>query len=188
MNVQLEFATSLTLSEDLSIWDRTIKEVVMFQDGTELTSADIIESMDFHKDAIGLIRQNVERMEPMGKYGVRFFLVKANAEFPYALAEYRAMILKANENVGQMSFDGIGSGPFKLFENDSARQFRAERFDDYWMGAPPYLDELRGVIAMGNAAINGFRAGQLNAVWSIDPGQIGLYEEAGGADPCPSGW
>ena len=179
MNVQLELATALTPNEDLTVWDCTIKEGVMFHDGTELTSADVIASMNFHKDAIGLIRQNVDRMEPMGKYGVRFFLTGANAEFPYALAEYRAMILKANDNAEEMGYDGIGSGPFKLVEIDNARQFRAERFDDYWMGAP-YLDELRGVIAMGNAAINGFRAGQLNSVWNIDPGQIGQYEEAGG--------
>ena len=177
MNVQLELATSLTPNEDLTVWDCTIKEGVLFHDGTELTSADVIASMNFHKDAIGLIRQNVDRMEAMGKYGVRFFLVNANAEFPYALAEYRAMILKANDNLDQMGYDGIGSGPFKLIEIDNARQFRAERFDDYWMGAP-YLDELRGVIwHLGNAAINGFRAGQMNAVWNIDPGQIEQYEE-----------
>lgn len=78
-----------------------------------------------------------------------------------------------------MGYDGIGTGPFRLIEIDNARQFRAERFDAYWMDAP-YLDELRGVIAMGNAAINGFRAGQLNAVWNIDPGQIGQYEKVCG--------
>ncbi|MEL6427163.1 MAG: ABC transporter substrate-binding protein, partial [Pseudomonadota bacterium] len=179
MNVQLELATSLTPNEDLTVWECTIAEGVMFHDGTELTSADVIASMDFHKDAIGLIRQNVKSMEPMGRYGVRFFLENANAEFPYALAEYRAMILKAHENLEEMGFDGIGSGPFRLIDIDNARQFRAERFDEYWMGAP-HLDELRGVIAMGNAAINGFRSGQLNAVWNIDPGQIGQYEEVAG--------
>ena len=179
MNVQLELATSLTPNEDLTVWECKIAEGVMFHDGTELTSADVIASMDFHKDAIGLIRQNVKSMEPMGRYGVRFFLENANAEFPYALAEYRAMILKAHDNLEEMGFDGIGSGPFRLIDIDNARQFRAERFDEYWMGAP-HLDELRGVIAMGNAAINGFRSGQLNAVWNIDPGQIGQYEEVAG--------
>ncbi|MEO1293213.1 MAG: ABC transporter substrate-binding protein, partial [Pseudomonadota bacterium] len=144
MNVQLELATSLTPNEDLTVWECTIAEGVMFHDGSELTSADVIASMNFHKDAIGLIRQNVKSMEAMGKYGVRFFLENANAEFPYALAEYRAMILKANDNLEEMGYDGIGSGPFKLIEIDNARQFRAERFEDYWMG-PAHLDELRGV-------------------------------------------
>lgn len=180
LNVQLELAKTLTPNEDLTVWDCTIHEGVMFHDGTEMTADDVIASMNFHKDAIGLIRQNVKSMEKTGKYGLRFFLQDANAEFPYALAEYRAMILKANDNAEEMGYDGVGSGPFKLVEIDNARQFRAVRHDDYWMGAP-YLDELRGVIAMGNAAINGFRADQLNAVWNIDPGQIGQYEQASGA-------
>lgn len=38
------------------------------------------------------------------------------------------------------------------------------------MPGRPYLDELHGVIATGQAAINGFRAGQLDAVFNIDPG------------------
>ncbi|MEL6207279.1 MAG: ABC transporter substrate-binding protein [Pseudomonadota bacterium] len=179
MNVQLELAKSMNSDDTLSVWEVELHEGVLFHDGTEMTANDVIASMNFHKDAIGLIRQNVERMEAMGDYGVRFFLQDANAEFPYALAEYRAMILKANDNLEEMGFDGIGTGPFRLVEIDNARQFRAERFDEYWMGAP-HLDELRGVIAMGNAAINGFRAGQLNAVWNIDPGQIDQYEAAGG--------
>ena len=79
-------------------------------------------------------------------------------------------------------YDGIGTGPFQLIETDNARLFHARRNENYWMaGGGPYLDELVGVITIGNAAINGFRAGQLNAVRNIDPGQIGQYEDAGGA-------
>ncbi|MEM0906844.1 MAG: ABC transporter substrate-binding protein [Pseudomonadota bacterium] len=179
LNVQLELATALTPSDDLTVWDCDIREGVMFHDGTEMTADDVIASLNFHKDAIGLIRQNIDRMEKLGPHSVRFHLVSANAEFPYALAEYRAMILKAHENADEIGFDGIGTGPFRLIEIDNARQFRAERFEDYF-GAGPYLDGLVGVQTMGNTAINGFRAGQLNAVWNIDPGQIGQYEEAGG--------
>lgn len=82
MNVQLELATPLTPNEDLTVWDCTLKEGVFFHDGTEMTSTDVIASMDFQKDAIGLIRRNVKSMEPLGKYGLRFFLENANAEFP----------------------------------------------------------------------------------------------------------
>ena len=180
LNVQLELAKSITPNEDLTVWEVALHEGVMFHDGTPMTSKDVIASMTFHSEALGLIRQNIKSMDAMGDYGVRFHLHNANAEFPYALAEYRAMILKANDTVEEMGFDGVGTGPFKLVEIDNARQFRAVRNDAYWMETGPYLDELRGVIAMGNSAINGFRAGQMNAVWNIDPGQIDQYEEAGG--------
>ena len=180
LNVQLELATSLTPNEDLTVWDCTLREGVMFHDGTEMTAADVASSIRFHMEGgVGLIRATVERVEETGRYSLRFFLTSANAEFPYGFAEYRACIFKANDDFEQIGFDGIGTGPFKLVEIDNARQFRAVRNEEYWMENGPLLDEVQGVIALGNAAINGFRSGQLNAVFNIDPGQIDQYEEAG---------
>ncbi len=180
LNVQLELAKSLVPNDALDVWEAELHEGVMFHDGTEMTADDVVASTDIHSLNIGLIKGSVARTEKTGKYSVRFHLKQPNAEFPYALAEYRAMILKATDDVEEMGFDGIGTGPFKLVEIDNARQFRAVRNENYWFGEGPYLDELQGVITIGNAAINGFRAGQLNAVWNIDPGQIGQYEDAGG--------
>lgn len=188
LNVQLELATALTPSDDLKTWDCTLREGVMFHDGTEMTADDVVSSIQFHmQGGVGLIRATVDRVEKTGPYSVRFHLTAPNAEFAYGFAEYRACIFKANdpETIG---FDGIGTGPFRLVEIDNARQFRAVRHEDYWMENGPYLDELRGVIAMGNTAINGFRAGQFNAVFNIDPGQIEQYQEAGaGIHAAPAG-
>ena len=152
-----------------------------------MTSDDVVSSMVFHAmGGVGLIGGQVDRVEAQGRYGVRFFLKSPNAEFLHSVAEYRAMIFKAAdpETIG---FDGIGTGPFKLVEIDNARQFRSVRNEDYWAEGP-FLDELRGVIAVGNAAINGYRAGQMNAVFNIDPGQIGQFEDAGAEiNAAPSG-
>jgi len=175
---QLELAASATPSDDLTVWDIALREGVLFHDGTEMTSDDVVSSMEFHKlGGVGLISGQVDRVEATGRYGVRFHLKTANAEFLHSLAEYRAMIFKAND-AETIGFDGIGTGPFKLVEIDNARQFRAVRHEGYWAG-DAYLDEVRGVLTLGNAAINGYRAGQLNAVFNIDPGQIGQFEEAG---------
>ena len=179
LNVQLELASEITPSDDFKVWDVTIHEGVMFHDGTECTAADVLSSYQFLLQNGNLRAYSVGSVEQTGPYTVRFHLDNGNAELPYMLAEYRNMIMKANDNFDEIGFDGIGTGPFRLLEIDNARQFRAERFEDYWMG-PAHLDELRGVIAIGNAAINGFRSGQMNAVFNIDPGQIGQYEEAGG--------
>ena len=178
MEPQFELAASATPSDDLLVWDFALREGVLFHDGTEMTADDVISSMEFHRTGgVGLIGGQVDRMEAMGRYGVRFFLKSPNAEFLHSVAEYRAAVFKAGpaETIG---FDGIGTGPFKLVEIDNARQFRAVRNDSYWAGGP-FLDEVRGVITVGNAAINGFRAGQLNAVFNIDPGQVEQYRDAG---------
>ena len=180
LDVELELAASFTPSDDLSVWDCTLREGVMFHDGTEMTADDVVSSIRFHMlGGVGLIKGSVASVEKTGPHAVRFTLSSPNAEFLYGLAEYRACIFKAAEPE-TIGFDGIGTGPFRLVEIDNARQFRAVRNEAYWMETGPFLDEVRGVIAMGNTAINGFRAGQFNAVWNIDPGQIGQFEEAGG--------
>lgn len=184
---QLELAASATPSDDLMVWDFALREGVLFHDGTEMTSADVVSSMEFHKlGGVGLIGGQVDRIEATGRYGVRFFLKAPNVEFLHSVAEYRAMIFKAADP-DTIGFDGIGTGPFRLVEIDNARQFRAERHEGYFAGSP-WLDEVRGVIAVGNAAINGYRAGQLNAVFNIDPGQIGQFADAGAEiHAAPSG-
>lgn len=184
---RLELAASATPSDDLKVWDFTLREGVMFHDGTEMTSEDVVSSMEFHRlGGVGLISGQVERIEPMGRYGVRFFLTSPNIEFLHSVAEYRAAVFKAADP-DTIGFDGIGTGPFRLIEIDNTRQFRAERHEDYF-DVGPFLDELRGVITLGNAAINGFRAGQLNAVFNIDPGQVEQFRDAGAEiNAAPSG-
>ena len=182
LNVQLELARSLTSNDSLDVWELDLHEGVMFHDGSEMTADDVVASLSLHMlGGVGLIKNTIAKPEKTGKYSVRLHLERPNAELPFALAEYRATIFKAKDDLQEMGYDGIGTGPFQLTEIDNARQFHARRNENYWMeGTGPYLDELVGVITLGNAAINGFRAGQLNAVWNIDPGQIGQYEDAGG--------
>ncbi len=187
MNVQLELARTLTSNDTLGVWNCTIHESVMFHDGTEFTAGDVVASVALHmQGGVGMIKNTVARTEKVGKYAVRFHLSQPNAEFPYALAEYRAVMFKAKDNLDEMGFDGIGTGPLQLIETDNARQFRSRRNENYWMENGPYLDELHGVITTGNAAINGFRSGQLNTVYYIDPGQIGQFEDAAGKIQAPA--
>ena len=88
LNVQLELATSLTPSDDLKTWDCTLREGVMFHDGTEMTADDVVSSVQFHMlGGVGLIRATVDSVEKTGRYAVRFHLTAPNAEFPYSFAE-----------------------------------------------------------------------------------------------------
>ena len=181
LNVQLELASEITPSDDFKVWDVTIHEGVMFHDGTECTAADVLSSYQFLLQNGNLRAYTVNSVEQTGPYTVRFHLENGNAELPYMLAEYRNMIMKANDNFDEIGFDGIGTGPFRLLEIDNARQFRAVRNENYWMEQGPYLDELRGVIAHRQRRDQRLsRSGQLNAVFNIDPGQIDQYEAAGG--------
>lgn len=192
LDVQPELATAYTSNDDGTVWEYTLREGVTFHDGREFTSADAVASSLYHAHpdfgGVGFFKQDIKSVEPMGQYGVRFILNRPNVEFPYATAEYRAMMMPAMDDMAKMGFDGIGTGPFRLVEIDNKRQFRAERHEGFWLPGRPFLDGLVGVLAQGSNAINGFRSGQFDAVLNVDPGQFDQFRDAGAeVQTAPSG-
>ena len=179
LRVHPEIATSWESDEAVKTWEFTTREGVTFHNGRPMTIDDVVSSCAFHAAIPGFVSRQVASVEKAGANKVRFHLKAPNAEFPYTMADYRNVIMPAAAP-DQIGYDGIGTGPFKLVEVDNKRLARMVRHETYWMPGKPYLDELQGVIATGQAAINGFRAGQLNAVFNIDPGQVAQYKAAGG--------
>lgn len=180
-NMRGELATSWAPADDtLSVWDFQLREGVQFHNGREMTSADVVASMLSHLErrGSGFVNKWVAGVEAIGPYAVRFNLTAPYAEFPFVLAEYRLVIFPAGA-AEEMGFDGVGTGPYKLVEVDNKRGFKAVRNENYWMAGRPYADELEGYIVTSQAAINGLRAGQFNAVFNIDPTTAGQYEDAG---------
>ncbi|MBA8880987.1 ABC transporter substrate-binding protein [Phyllobacterium myrsinacearum] len=167
--------------ESLTVWDFKLREGVMFHNGREMTSADAVASINAHVAQKGssFINKWFNKVEAQGQYGIRFTLNAPYAEWPFALAEYRiAIVPSASPEL--ILTDGIGTGPFKLVEVDNRRGFRAVRNENYWLKGRPFLDELEGYIVNSQTAVNGFRSGQFNAVFNIDPTTSGQYESTGG--------
>lgn len=176
-----ELATDWSAAdESLSQWDFTLREGVLFHNGKEMSSADVVASMQAHLKfkGSGFVTKWIASVEPRGRDAVRFNLTAPYAEFPYVLAEYRLTVWPEAplETIG---YDGIGTGPFKLVSVDNKRGFKAVRNERYWIEGRPFVDEIEGYIATSQTAINGFRAGQFNAVFNIDPTTANQYESAG---------
>jgi peptide/nickel transport system substrate-binding protein len=169
LQVQLEVATKIEPADaTLAVWDVTIREGVSFHNGKEMDSADVAASFDYHRQNAPFARQ-ITRIEPVSKYVARFFLDAGNSEFPYILAEYNSVIMPAAP-VETIGMDGIGSGPFRIVESDPNRSLIMERFESYWDQGTPYLDRLEVYNREGQqeAALNGLRSGQFDAVLNID--------------------
>src|SRR5690606_4541708 len=144
-------------------------------------SEDVVDSIKAHvaQNGSGFITQWFENIEALGPHEVRFTLNAPYAEWPFALAEYRIVIVPSASAEAVLA-DGIGTGPFKLVDVDKRRGFRAVRNESYWLAGRPFVDELEGYVVNGQSAINGFRSGQFNAVFNIDPVTSEQYETAGG--------
>lgn len=151
----------------LAVWEAELKEGVLFHNGKEMTSEDVVASFDFHRQNAPFARQ-ITRIEAVSKYVARFYLNSGNSEFPYVLAEYNSVIMPAAP-LATIGMDGIGSGPFRIVESDPNRSLFMEKFEKYFAG-PAYLDRIEIYNREGQqeAALNGLRSGQFDAVLSID--------------------
>ncbi|MBL8672728.1 MAG: hypothetical protein JNK11_18865 [Alphaproteobacteria bacterium] len=170
LDVEMELATKIEPTDDrLVVWDVALREGVRFHDGREMTSADVASSFEYHRRNAPFARQ-IQRIETVGKYVARFTLETGNAEFAYILAEYNSVIMPAG-SLETIGMDGIGTGPFKIVATDANRSMIMERFDGYWREGAPYLDrvEIHNREGQQESALNGLRAGQFDAVLTIDP-------------------
>jgi peptide/nickel transport system substrate-binding protein len=121
LQVQPELATAWApLSDALDHWEFTLREGVLFHDGREMTSADVVASFELHR-AKHWASAQIKSTSANGKYKVRFQLTQGNAEFPYVVGEYDTAIMPA-DTPDKIGLSGIGTGPFKIVSVDPQRR------------------------------------------------------------------
>jgi peptide/nickel transport system substrate-binding protein len=179
--VEPELATSWEASDDQKVWEFTLREDVLFHDGTPMTSADVEASFRYHITWAYYAKLMIASVEAVGPYKVRFVLNQGASEFPWAIAEYDHWIgPKKTPEEYMTDTSGIGTGPFRLIDVDNRRSMRGERFENYWVKGTPYIDEYEMVLTTSQASLNGFRSGQFNVSTDFDPALADQYQSADG--------
>ena len=166
---QYELAREIApTDEQVNVWDVSLREGVLFHDGREMTGEDVVASFEAHRTGSAFASQ-IQKVEGLGRHKVRFHLKEGNAEFPYVLAEYQHGIMQA-DTPARIGLNGIGTGPFRFVSADPNRSAIFERHEQYWRKGFPYLDRLEVHNREGQqeAALNGLRARQFDAVLTID--------------------
>ncbi len=188
LKLQLELATRIEpTDETLKVWEATIRQGVRFHDGREMTADDVASSFELHRRRNFASRQ-IERTEVMNPTTIRFHLDAGNSEFPFVLAEYDNVIMPANPDFERIGMEGIGTGPFRIAASDPQRRMLLERHEQYWRDGYPYLDRLEVVNREGQmeAALNGYRARQFDAILNIDPRLTRQFEREPQTDLVPA--
>lgn len=136
-------ASDWEVSDDLLTYTFSLREGVMFHDGTELTAEDVKYSYDRIADPdTGAIMQFVfgstESVEVEDDY-----TVVINQSEPYQpllrqLAFSGTSIVPADSG-DQLGEEPVGTGPFEFGMRQQGNRAVLEAFDDYW-GEGPYLD------------------------------------------------
>lgn len=150
--VEPALAETWDVSEDGLTYTYHLRQGVKFHNGKDLTSADVVASLQRNK-AMGSYMwqlQEAESIEAVDDATVRITLSNKVASFPARLAVLSNAIFPSEEieQIGDQEFTNpIGTGPFKLREWVRNDHLTLDKNPDYWDMAPdgqpmPYLDQV----------------------------------------------
>ncbi len=182
-----DMASSIKHSSDMTTWDVRIKEGATWQDGTPITSDDIIFTVRTiqNKDTgspLATDWQNITASR-VSEREVSFQMPTAYAFFPALLENLRpvpkkifATIDPANIKLSVYNLQPLGSGPY-AFSNIQKRDdgfitsYTITRAPSYaTIGQRPYIDTLTfDFFENDQALIHGFNYGQIDGFGTFDP-------------------
>ncbi len=161
-----------------TVWIFTLREGVMFHDGTELDADDVVFTFEtiLDPELKARFRSLFTPIEMIEAVDAR--TVKITLKEPYApLLSYLDMGIVPRDYVeggGDLSSNPVGTGPLKLASWERGTKIMLEPFADHWSGAPE-IDGFEFVVVGDNTArAQAFEAGDLDIIQSpLSPQDIG---------------
>jgi peptide/nickel transport system substrate-binding protein len=170
-------ATEWTTTDE-NTWVFTLRDDATFHDGTPVTAADVVASVERIIALDGPAAPQWERLvsvEAIDDTTVQFNTSEPLGTLPTVLA-----VTWIGPAAG-ISEDGfwdkpIGSGPFMVDTFAPDETLRLVRYDDYWDGAAS-LDSLEFVdVPEVSSRLTGLETGELHMTWEIPPDQVPTAE------------
>ncbi|HWM78875.1 MAG TPA: ABC transporter substrate-binding protein, partial [Methylomirabilota bacterium] len=182
MNPRPELAESWQISPDGHTWTFKLREGVKFHDGQELTSADVkftfdrlFESSPGKSDFIA-----VDKVEPAGKYGVKFITKEPFAGLLAALGGFWGYIISEAgiKKHGDLNKAALGTGPFMLVDWKVEQQLVLKKNPNYFKKGQPYVDDMvLRVIPDEANIVAALRTGQIQHAFIEDNKNYNLLKE-----------
>jgi peptide/nickel transport system substrate-binding protein len=136
-------ATSWEYAEDKSYLDFTLREGVIFHDGSEFNAEVAKWNFEIYMDAGSPAYRAVDSVEVIGDYAIRLHLNSWDATLINDISRGSAMISQeAYEANGHdwALYNPVGTGAFEMVEFEREQLLRYEAFDGYWQEGLPCLD------------------------------------------------
>jgi peptide/nickel transport system substrate-binding protein len=163
------------------VWTFSLRDDVYFHDGTQLTSADVVYSVDHWLNAADSVIAGsfgvVDSVDAPDDFTVVFNLNQPVVDFPLLVMDYRARVMKVG-SFPDILTSGMGSGPFSLDTLDVEGVTILVANDDYWDGPPGVAAIEVFTIADTEAAIQALRAGQIDFSVDLIADHIQLFEDS----------
>ncbi len=179
-------ATSWVANDDLTVWTYHLRQGVKFHNGQEMTSADVVWSVNYIMDpdnagrGHGDLAPIITSVEAVDRYTVRFNMDGIQPSLPLVVSDIGILsIVPANSLApGEIRVDTAapGTGPFKFEEWVPASKTVVTRFDDYW-GGKPYLEKIVfQLISSAAGRANALRTREIQIAERLTPVFAGRVE------------
>lgn len=198
-NAQPMLAEGYEVNDDFTEYTITLRQGVLFHNGDEMTSADVVASMErwMADSTIGTQDFAGVTVEAVGDYTV---LVTSPEPFftliELTLPPNQGLIIVPEESIDAIGETGmpesaiIGTGPYVFSEWVRDQQITLERFDDYQgLDSPPsglagqknaYLETLTfAFVPDATTRVNGLQTGEYDFAAAIPADNLAQLESAG---------
>lgn len=183
--VQPMLATEWAATSDTT-WVFTLREGVVFQDGTEMTAEDVAFSLNrlLFSDQESFIRASfapfISAVEATGDLEVTITTPVVDPLLPLRLSSPYAAIMP-QAYVEEAGFDAvqtapIGAGPYRVEELAAGERLVLVRHDAYWMGQPDASRVIVRYVPELATRVAALRSGEVDFITTIGPDQIEQVE------------
>ncbi|MGV8830593.1 MAG: ABC transporter substrate-binding protein [Devosia sp.] len=176
-------AESFDSTSDAKTWSFKIRKGVEFHNGKTITPEDALQTLLRHSDensksgALGVMR-GIDEMHVDGD-NLIVQLTEANADLPYLMSDFH-LVIQPNGGRDDPTA-GVGTGPFKLIEEDPGVRYTFERFANYWDDSRAHFAALEMAVINDATARNAaLQSGQVDVINQVPPKVAELLDRAPG--------
>jgi glutathione transport system substrate-binding protein len=188
LNVVPELATSWEINDEATEITFSLREGVVFHDGTPFTAEEVKTYFDWARDpdnSLGgrarSIFEDIAEVEVLDANTVRFSLSKPNGAmiFNLAIANGRIISSSSIETYGEdIGRHPVGTGPFKFQEWIDGQKITVTAFADYW-GEPAKVDAIEFRVVPNDATrIALLQSGEAHFIEMVPPALVEALEAA----------
>jgi peptide/nickel transport system substrate-binding protein len=185
-SVDPELATSWTISNGGRQAVFTLRKGVKFSDGSPLTSADVVASINRERNPKGpwsFLIAPVKSVTALGSTKVKFTMAEPFAPLLPALSTFafsiysKQQFAKYGKGIGTHP---LGTGAFMLQSWKKGSELDLVRNPNYWQKGKPHLDKLVfRVVGDDNARVLQLQSGAVDVIDSVPPNQVQAIKSHG---------
>ena len=168
-------ATKWQRSEDGLTWRFTLRDNVMFHDGSKLDAAAVVRSLAFAQRKHGTLNKaEVRRISALNENEIEIELSKPYAAFASLLTNYANVILAPASYEPNGAIKTLyGTGPYQMESFAPPHKFTVKKFDGYWgeeakIHFATYLTGHRAESRLLQA-----KSGEADIVFNLEPSMLG---------------